>query len=465
MDKHPDSPPPAQEQPPQAPTPPDADHERPEDAKLGPELQAHLRAAEREEAWGDGPPLYRSSIAWEPPAPEEAEGRDAGGDGHDGADEAPTQPQDIEDLQDFELPMPRRAEPGAAAGIEPEQLAAMPTRPGDVWVTCIDYGPDQVRMTEVDDLEDFIVHHRPPWATVRWINIDGLTDMTVIRAVAEKYELHPLAVEDLLHLGQRPKVDTYVHAQRSRLFIIARMIQLDEDQVRAEQISVFLGHNTLITFQETRGDVWDPIRARLRKAGSRLRQGDASFLAYSLLDAIVDHCFPILERYAEQLLDLEELVMENPDSTIMGRIHQFNRNLMLLRRQLWPMRDVILHLQRETHECMSDNTRTYLRDVYDHLVQIIDIIETYREIAASMTETYATSMGNRLNEVMKVLTVVTTIFVPLSFLSSVWGMNFARMPEMHWAHAFPWSYPLGFWGLCGCIAGGLVYWFRKRGWL
>lgn len=390
----------------------------------------------------------------------------------------------------------KRARPGATPGIEHAELAAMPSAPGPVYVTCIDYSPDHVLVQEITDIDEFLARHRPEWSVVRWINVDGLSDLRVIRGLAEKYRLHPLAIEDLLQIPQRPKVDPYLETGefQARLFIIVRMIQLrprsgtgpgavntaglsaaspqlrsdretQDQELHSEQVAIFLGHKTVLTFQETHGDVWDPIRQRIRTKGSRLRSNDASFLVYSLLDALVDHCFPILEHYGNRLHELEEHVLERPDASTLNEIHAMNRQLMLLRQQIWPMRDVILALQRESHECLSEATRTYLRDVYDHIIQIIDILEIYRETAASIAETYATSLGNRLNEVMKVLTIVTTIFVPLTFLAGVYGMNFPYMPEIHGGYHYPWVYPLGFWGLCVGIAGGLLWAFRRRGWL
>lgn len=364
-----------------------------------------------------------------------------------------------------------RSEPGTAAGIEVHDLDKMlqtaPKNAQQVQVTCIDYSPEQAVFQKVDDLEDFIIQHRPEWASVRWINVDGLTDLDVIKAFAEKYDLHPLAIEDVLHIPQRPKVETYpAHGEvHGRIFLITRMLQFEDDgtthgHLNGEQISFFLGRKTLITFQETPGDIWDPIRNRIKTKGSRLRENDASFLMYSLLDAIVDHCFPILEHYSDRLEELEDAVLVKPDKTVIQQIHAVKRELLLLRRAVWPMREVVNAMMREQHECLSDNTRTYLRDVYDHTVQIIDMVETYREFAASMTETYMSSLSNKMNEVMKVLTIITTIFVPLTFLAGVYGMNFKHFPELEMPHA----YPL-FWTICISVAVGMIVWFKRRNWL
>jgi magnesium transporter len=368
-----------------------------------------------------------------------------------------------------EIPRLRAPIIGGPAGLEPAQLKLLPSSDAPVAITCIDYAPDHVQGEEVKDLEDFILRHRPEWSVVRWINVDGLTNMPVIQALAEKYELHPLAVEDLLHVPQRPKVDTYgegaagASATPARLFIVARMIELKDDHLYREQVSIFLGHRTVLTFQEAPGDVWGPIRERIRKPGSQLRRNDAGFLVYSLLDAMIDHCFPILEDFGDRLEELEEIVYERPTQGVIHQIHQLRRELLLFRREVWPMREVIHNLQREPHECMTETTRTYLRDVYDHTVQVIDLIETYREMGTGLTEAYMSSLSIRMNETMKVLTIIGTIFIPLTFLAGVWGMNFHYMPEIGWAHAYPWSYPIGFWLLCAGITVTLVGWFRKRG--
>jgi magnesium transporter len=356
----------------------------------------------------------------------------------------------------------RKARPGATPGIGPDQLAAMPSTPGGVRVTCIDYCPEQSVFEEVTDVAAFVARHRPGWSVVRWINVDGLTDLGVLSAFAEKYRLHPLAIEDVLHVPQRPKVQAFEENEQyqARLFIVTRMLELRDAQLHTEQISIFVGHRTVLTFQETPGDSWDPIRQRLRTAGSQLRRNDASFLAYSLIDAVVDEAFPILEFYGDRLEELEDRTLSDPSQETIQEIHRLKRDLLLLRRAMWPMREVIHHMRREPHECFSETTRTYLSDVYDHAVQIIDIVETYREMATGLTETYMTAMSNRMSEVMKVLTVIGTIFIPLTFLAGVYGMNFRHLPELEWRHGY-----LAFWVFCLVAAGLMVAWFRRRGWL
>jgi magnesium transporter len=355
-------------------------------------------------------------------------------------------------------------QPGAPPGIEPAHLKDRPKPAEPVRITCIDYAPQQVQTHQIQpaELDPFLQATRPDWCEVRWINVDGLGDSQVINTLARWYRLHPLAVEDLLNIPQRPKAEPYggEGEYRARLFIVGRMVQLLEHRLVGEQVSLFLGRHTVLTFQQTHGDVWNPIRQRINKTGSRLRTNDASFLVYALLDALVDHFFPILEQYGEQLEQLESRILDHPDQRQIHDVHAVKRELLLLRREIWPMREMIQSLLREPHECMSENTGLYLRDVYDHAVQIIDFIETCREMASSLSDTYMTAMGNHMNQVMKVLTIIATIFIPITFLAGVYGMNFKYIPELDW----PYAYPV-FWGICLFIFVGLLALFRRKKWL
>jgi magnesium transporter len=354
----------------------------------------------------------------------------------------------------------RKGLPGARPGVDLADLARMPAAPR-VPVTVIDYAPEKSEVNTVEDFEAFVAQRRPDWVRVRWINVDGISDPSIIRALAIKYGLHPLAIEDLMTPNQRPKLDAYAaEGERpAHLFLIVRMVERVEEHLRSEQISIFVNTNTILTFQEAPGDIWDPIRQRIQKPDSRMRELDASYLLYALLDAIVDYGFPVLEYYGDRLQELEDLVLDRPGRETLQEIHQVKRELLLLRRAVWPMREVVNGLLREPHECVRDTTRMYLRDVYDHTIQIMDIIETYRELASSLTETYMSAMSNRLSEVMKVLTIIGTIFIPLTFLAGVYGMNMP-IPENQWSGSY-----LVFWGVCLAVAGLMLYWFRKRGWI
>jgi magnesium transporter len=353
--------------------------------------------------------------------------------------------------------------PGSSPGVDPRKPAARPPAGARATVTCIDYCADRAQVRKIEDLDAFLADHRPEWTAVRWIDVDGIGDEAVVKALATKYGLHPLAVEDLMQAGQRPKVETYpaVGEHHARVFVLTRMLELKERRVHAEQVSIFLGRRTVLSFQESPGDVWDPIRARLQAEGSRTRAQDASYLVYALLDAMVDHCFPILEHYGDRLADLEDEIVERPGMHVVKQVHEMKRDLLALRSAVWPMREVIHGLQREPHECITEVTRTYLRDVYDHAVQVIDILENYREVSSSLMETWMTATSNRLNEIIGVLTVISTIFVPLTFLAGVWGMNFHHMPELHET----WAYPWGFWILSVVVAAGLLWLFRRKRWI
>jgi magnesium transporter len=390
-----------------------------------------------------------------------------GADGEDGIDEsgdAPP-PEEVEEAGlGIDLPVIRKSDPGADAGIDAKQLADLPSIAGSCVITCIDYGSAQCDARTIDDFEDFIIQHRPDWATVRWINVDGLTDMKIIQALAEKYELHPLALEDLLHIPQRPKLDVYpgTDTRKSRVFLIARMIQLDEyDEIHSKQVSIFLGHSTVLTFQEDlRGDVWGPIRERLRRQGSKLRVNDASFLVYALLDALVDHCFPLLEDLGERIEELDKQIFTEADHAHARAVHQINQDLMLLRRQIVPMRDMVVQFQRTPHDCIGANTQLYLRDVTDHLIQIIDLIDTYREVTEGMTAMIMNQINIRMNESIKVLAVVGTIFTPITFLASVYGMNFKHLPELETQYGY-----VIFWIVCIVSSVAMWFWFKWKKWL
>lgn len=353
--------------------------------------------------------------------------------------------------------------PGTAPGIEHDQIRSLPRKRKQAAIACLDYSPGHISEQVVEDLASFLEQHRPEWSSVRWIRVVGLADMDALHALATKYDLHPLAVEDVLHARQRPKLESYGGEEseyQARLFIVTQVFSLSGGSLQHGQLSIFLGHKTVLTFEEAGGDGWEAVCQRLRMKGSRLRSSDASFLAYSLLDSVIDNCFPILEQFGERAEDLEELILENSRPGLLHEVHQLKRDLLLLRWVLWPMREVVQTLQRDPHECMSEETRVYLRDLYDHVVQIIEIIETYREIASDLTETYMSSVSNRMNEVMKVLTLIGTIFIPLTFLAGVYGMNFRYLPEL----GLRWAYP-AFWFLCTLLAVIMLVFFRRRNWL
>lgn len=352
---------------------------------------------------------------------------------------------------------------GAAPGLEHSEIIDQPTSDGQVNLTCIDYNASEVQIQEIDNLDAFLAEHRPEWSAVRWIRVVGFADMRVIQALATKYNLHPLAIEDVLHQAQRPKVEAYGGEEsdlQARLFLVAHAYEVQSKRLSGVQISLFLGHRTVLTFQEVPCSIWNPIVQRIRARNSRLRTSDASFLMYSLLDAIIDHYFLVLEHYGELAEDLDDRLMDNTSRIAIHEIHQLKRDLLQLHKVIWPMREVVSLLQRDPHETISDQTRVYLRDLYDHVIQIIDIVEIYREMASDLTETYMSSVSNRMNEIMKVLTMIGTLFIPLTFLAGVYGMNFRHFPELDQR----WAYP-AFWLVCGLVAAVMFFLFRRKNWM
>jgi magnesium transporter len=296
---------------------------------------------------------------------------------------------------------------------------------------------------------------------VTWVNISGLGDAQLIGQIGQMFGLHNLAMEDVLNLHQRPKVEEFENC----IFMVTRMIRMDAG-VGTEQVSVFLGPDFVVSFQETPGDCLDPLRERIRQGKGRVRESGASYLCYCLLDAVVDEYFPVLEAYGEELEDLEASVVSQTDSRQIGELHAMKRDLLTIRRAIWPHRELINSFIRDENPLVSKVARIHLRDVYDHTVQLMDIVETYREIASGLVDVYMSSVSAKLNEIMKVLTIIATIFIPLGFIASLYGMNFDRsaspwnMPELGWRFGYPLSLLL-----MGGIAAGLLFYFRRRRWL
>ncbi len=301
---------------------------------------------------------------------------------------------------------------------------------------------------------------------VEWLNIDGLQNIETIKQVSAHYRLNYLAMEDVFNLHHRPKAEII----DDTLFLIMRMPILRGDELDNEQVSLFLKDGQLVTFQEQRGDSFGPVRERLRNGGKRIRFLSADYLAYTLIDSIVDGVFPVLDYFDGQLVSLEECVMEAPEKDVLKDVYQMKRSLRSLRQSIWPMREVLQTILFEKLDTQvsffSDSTQPYLRDCYDHLVQIIDILETMQERSSSLIDLYMSSVSNRMNEVMKVLTIIATIFIPLGFIAGLYGMNFDpdvspyNMPELSWYYGYPIAI-----GLMLFIAVGLVAYFWKKGWL
>jgi magnesium transporter len=292
-----------------------------------------------------------------------------------------------------------------------------------------------------------------------WVDVQGLGDRATLEWIGRSFALHPLVLADVAHVPQRPKVEAYDGVT----FTVARRLRWKgepNDLVDERQVGLVLAERHVLTFQERPDEVFEPVRARLVNGAGLLRRSGTDYLAYALLDAIVDDYFPVLDQLGECLQKLEEGVLERPTRALMGELATVRHELIALRRDVWPQRDALHALLRGEDSVISTPVRLYLRDVHDHCVQVAEMVEVHREIAAGIQNLYLTALANRTNEVMKVLTVMSTIFIPLTFLVGVWGMNFAHMPELAW----PWAYPL-VWLVMLALAGGLFFYFRRRGWI
>ena len=342
-------------------------------------------------------------------------------------------------------------EPGSEPGtliIEPD---AKPSR-----IILIDYDEDNA-IRKVDITPNACAPYIGT-NTVSWMDIQGLGSETVLKQVGEIFNLHPLLLEDVVNVPQRPKLEDY----NNQLLVISQMVRLKEDEsgFDTEQVSFVLGKRYLLSFQEEElQDCFEIVRDRIRTSQGRVRKSGADYLTYLLLDTIIDGYFPVVEHYEDRIEALEDAIISNPDRDTMQEIYDVRRELLALRRLIWPMRNVLHLLMRDHHGIVSDEVQIYFRDSYDHVIQILEIIEAYRELAASLMDVYMSTMGNKLNEIMKFLTVISTIFIPLTFIVGVYGMNFENMPELkgEWSYFMVWLVMLA-------VAGGLIFYFWRKGW-
>ncbi|GAB6280128.1 MAG: magnesium/cobalt transporter CorA [Thermovirga sp.] len=292
---------------------------------------------------------------------------------------------------------------------------------------------------------------------VAWINITGLHDTDLLGRVGEKYGIHPLVLEDICNTGQRAKAEDYGEYQ----YIVVKMVSWDDvsKEIEVEQVSLVLFEKTLLSFQERPGDLFGPVRQRLSLGKGRIRKQGADYLAYSLLDAITDGYFLLIEKIGDQVEAIESDLLADPGKETAARIHELKREMIYLRKAAWPLREAVSALER-SDKFAGGGTAVYMRDLYDHVIQVIDGIETIRDLLSGMLDIYLSSVSNRMNEIMKVLTIISTIFIPLTFLAGVYGMNFSFMPELH----LKWAYPVVL-GVMVTIALWMVDFFRKKGWL
>ncbi len=342
-------------------------------------------------------------------------------------------------------------------GLPPGTLVHVGERKAEkVKITIIDYDREHFEEKEVEKIEECFPFKNKP--TITWINVDGLQDVKIVEKIGVHFGIHPLVLEDIVHTGQRPKGEDL----GDYLFVVLKMIYHDEgeDGIMGEQISLILGQNYVISFQEREGDVFNPIRDRIRNNKGRMRKAGADYLAYALIDAIVDQYFLVLEKFGEKIESLEEELVTNPTAETVHLIHKLKRDLIFLRKSVWPLREVISTLERGESPLIVEPTGIYLRDVYDHTIQVIDTIETFRDMISGMLDIYLSSVSNRMNEVMKVLTIIATIFIPLTFIAGIYGMNFKFMPELEWH----WGYPTALIVML-VVVGFMVMYFRRKRWL
>lgn len=355
----------------------------------------------------------------------------------------------------------RKARPFSPPASEPGSLLFVDPEADKPDLRVLAYGPDQIVDVVIHDLAEL----DPLLAThpVVWVDVEGLGDEKLLRGLAAKFQIHPLALEDVVNTHQRAKVDSYP----AHDFVVLRMLRTHDGELDVEQLGLFLGPRAILTFQEGhQGDPFEPVRQRLRQGRPQLRQGGPDVLTYALLDAVVDGYFPVLEHYGDVLERLETDVLEHPTTDLLGQVHSIKRELLRIRRVIWPIREAMAALTREQSPYVKPDTRVYLRDVHDHAVQAIDLCEALRDLCSGLTDLYLSSVSHRLNEVMKVLTIISTIFIPLSFIAGVYGMNFDpaaspwNMPELKWAYGYPFAM-----GLMATIGFTLLYFFHRKGWL
>lgn len=331
-----------------------------------------------------------------------------------------------------------------------------------IQITVFDFNETQIDEKRMDHIEDCFSYRDTD--TVTWINIDGVHDAKLIESIGSHFGLHPLVLEDIMNTGQRPKIEFFDET----MYFVLKMLYSDgkTKEIQAEQISIILTKNVVISFQERSGDIFDSIRDRIRGGKGRIRKMGTDYLAYTLMDAIVDHYFVIMESIGEIIEDMENELVENPQPETLQSIHRLKTDIIFLRKSVWPLRELISSLLRDENQLITESTTIYLRDVYDHTIQVMDAIESYRDMISGMLDIYMSSVSNKMNEVMKVLTIFASIFIPLTFIAGIYGMNFNpdvspfNMPELNWF----WGYPMVIFVMI-MMTGIMLFYFKKKNWL
>ena len=343
------------------------------------------------------------------------------------------------------------------AGLSPGTLLHLGERKTkEIGIRLIAYDEHHVEELELKTIEEAFPYKDAPGVT--WINVDGLHQLDLLEKTGQHFGFHPLVLEDILNTDHRPKMEDF----GDYVYVVLKMIHYDDKkhEIDTEQVSLILGPNFVISFQERAGDIFNPVRERIRSAKGRIRKTGSDYLAYTLLDAVVDNYFLVLEKLGERIDDLEQRLVTQPTRQTPALLHHLKRELIFLRKSIWPLRELIGGLDRGESSLITQPTNVYLRDVYDHTIQVIDTVETYRDMLSGMMDIYLSSISNRMNEVMKVLTIIATIFIPLTFIVGVYGMNFKYIPELEWR----WGY-FATWSAMILLAGSMLLIFKRRKWL
>jgi magnesium transporter len=343
------------------------------------------------------------------------------------------------------------------AGLPPGSLVYTGEKTQEpVKISLVEYDEQNFSERQLPAVTDCMLLKDKPGVT--WLNVSGISQVSNLEKLGECLRLHPLVLEDILNIDQRPKVEDY----DDYLFIILKAIKMvsESGEIVSDQVSLILGPNYVLSFNEGNGELYKPIKDRLLAAKGRIRKYGADFLAYSLIDIIVDNYFVVLEQVGESIEDLEEDVVRRPTPVTLQGVHRFKNDMIILRKSLWPLREVVARLERRESPLITETTAVYCKDVYDHTIIAIDTVETYRDILSGMLDIYLSSVSNRLNEIMKVLTIIATIFMPLTFITSLYGMNFKHMPELEWQYGY-----LLVLILLVVITVMMLLFFRKKKWI
>lgn len=325
-----------------------------------------------------------------------------------------------------------------------------------VKITLMDYDSDDFQEKEIANIDEYF--NLAETKTVSWINIDGLNDISLIEKIETGYDIHPLTMEDVLNVTQRAKYED----SGDYIFVVMRMLTFDDNtsDIASEQVSFILSKNCVFSFQEHTGDVFDSVRERIRTGKGRIRKSSCDYLLYALVDAIVDNYFVVLEKMAEKIETLEESLMRDPDDNDLRKLHVLRREMIYIRKSIWPLRELLNSLTGGESTLIAKETVRYFHDVYDHSIQVIDTVESFRDVVSGLMDMYLSVVSNKMNSVMKVLTIIATIFIPLTFIAGIYGMNFEYMPELKWK----WGY-FGVWGVMLLVLLAMLLYFKRKKWL